>query len=248
VLTDRAVESVREAMKAAEDCGVLFCVEVVNRFEHYMLNTAEEGVAFAKQVGSPNCKLLLDTFHMNIEEESFRGALVETGDLLGHFHLSETNRRPPGTGRMPWPEIFGALREINYQGAVTMEPFLLPGGEVGRDVSVYPVLPGADNRDEEATRSVQFVFRDEQGGGIDDANVHRVFQSAANPKPNREVAATMFADTLAKQLDHYNREHGQALSKADLRGYRLHDFVRSEHREWVRDRGSRCRRSGNRLR
>jgi D-psicose/D-tagatose/L-ribulose 3-epimerase len=43
------VESVREAMKAAEDCGVLFCVEVVNRFEHYMLNTAEEGVAFAKQ-------------------------------------------------------------------------------------------------------------------------------------------------------------------------------------------------------
>ena len=52
MLTDRAVESVREAMKAAEDCGVLFCVEVVNRFEHYMLNTAEEGVAFAKQVGS----------------------------------------------------------------------------------------------------------------------------------------------------------------------------------------------------
>jgi D-psicose/D-tagatose/L-ribulose 3-epimerase len=94
---------------------------------------------------------------MNIEEESFRGALVETGDLLGHFHLGETNRRPPGTGQMPWPEIFGALREINYQGAVTMEPFLLPGGEVGRDVSVYRVLPGADNRDEEATRSVQFV-------------------------------------------------------------------------------------------
>ena len=58
----------------------------------------------------------------------------------------------------------------------------------------------------------------------------------------------MFADTLAKQLDHYNREPGQALSKADLRGHRLHDFVRSEHREWVRERGARCRRSGNRLR
>jgi hypothetical protein len=119
---------------------------------------------------------------MNIEEESFRGALVETGDLLGHFHSGETNRRPPGTGRMPWPEIFGALREINYQGAVTMEPFLLPGGEVGRDVSVYRVLPGADNRDEEATRSVQFVFRDEQGGGIDDATVHRVFSIRSKPK------------------------------------------------------------------
>ena len=110
MLTDRAVESVREAMKAAEDCGVLFCVEAVNRFEHYMLNTAEEGVAFAKR-GTPP---------VDGHENSFRGALVETGDLLGHFHLGETNRRPPGTGRMPWPEIFGALREINYQGAVTM--------------------------------------------------------------------------------------------------------------------------------
>src|ERR1700760_1902288 len=156
-LTDRAIACVKEAIKAAEDNDVLFCIEVLNRFEHFMMNTAEEGVAFAEQVGSPNCKLLLDTFHMNIEEESFRGALVETGDLLGHFHLGETNRRPPGTGRMPWPEIFGALREINYQGAVTMEPFLLPGGEVGRDVSVYRVLPGADNRDEEATRSRQLV-------------------------------------------------------------------------------------------
>jgi D-psicose/D-tagatose/L-ribulose 3-epimerase len=86
---------------------------------------------------------------MNIEEESFRGALVETGDLLGHFHLGETNRRPPGTGQMPWPEIFGALREINYQGAVTMEPFLLPGGEVGRDVrsiGCCPVLTTATKR------------------------------------------------------------------------------------------------------
>ena len=73
-------------------------------------------------------------------------------------------------------------------------------------MSVYRVLPGADNRNEEAKRSLQFV-RSEMS------------------------KATMFADTLAKQLDHYNREHGQALSKADLRGHRLHDFVRSEHRE-----------------
>ena len=157
VLTDRAVEGVREAIKAAEDCGVLFCVEVVNRFEQFIMNTAAEGIAFAERVGSPNCKVHLDTFHLNIEEDSIGGAIAEAGAWLGHFHLGEPNRRPPGRGRMPWPEIFGALRQINYQGALVMEPFLIPGGDVGRDIAVYRYLPGHDNLDEEATRSAQFV-------------------------------------------------------------------------------------------
>jgi D-psicose/D-tagatose/L-ribulose 3-epimerase len=161
ILTDRAIKGVREAIKAAEDNDVIFCVEVVNRFEQFIMNTAAEGIAFAERVGSPNCKILLDTFHMNIEEDSLRGSIVETGDWLGHFHLGETNRRPPGRGRIPWPEIFGALREINYQGAVVMEPFLLPGGEVGRDISVYRDLLGSADLDEEAARSAQFV-RSEQ--------------------------------------------------------------------------------------
>jgi D-psicose/D-tagatose/L-ribulose 3-epimerase len=161
ILTDRAIEGVREAIKAAEDNDVIFCVEVVNRFEQFIMNTAAEGIAFAERVGSPNCKILLDTFHMNIEEDSLSGSIVEAGNWLGHFHLGETNRRPPGRGRIPWPEIFGALRQINYQGAVVMEPFLLPGGEVGRDISVYRDLLGSADLDEEAARSVQFV-RSEQ--------------------------------------------------------------------------------------
>jgi D-psicose/D-tagatose/L-ribulose 3-epimerase len=157
VLIDRAVEGVREAVKTAEDCGVIFCLEVVNRFEQFMMNTAAEGISFAERIGSPNCKLLLDTFHMNIEEDSLRGCLIEAGTWLGHFHLGEPNRRPPGRGRMPWPEIFGALQEINYQGAVVMEPFLVPGGEVGRDISVFRDLLGNDDLDDEAAQSVQFV-------------------------------------------------------------------------------------------
>jgi D-psicose/D-tagatose/L-ribulose 3-epimerase len=160
-LTDRAIEGVREAVKAAEDCGVIFCLEVVNRFEHFIMNTAAEGIAFAKRVESPNCKILLDTFHINIEEDSFRDSILESKGWLGHFHLGETNRRPPGFGRMPWPEIFGALREIDYQGAVVMEPFLVPGGEVGRDISVYRDLLGNDDLDDLVTRSVKFV-RSEQ--------------------------------------------------------------------------------------
>jgi D-psicose/D-tagatose/L-ribulose 3-epimerase len=157
VLTDLAIEGVREAVKAAEDCDILFCIEVLNRFEHFIMNTAAEGIEFAKRVGSPNCKIHLDTFHMNIEEDSIGDAIVEAGSWLGHFHLGEPNRRPPGRGRMPWPEICSALRKVNYQGALVMEPFLVPGGDVGRDISVFRYLPGSDNRDEEAALSVQFV-------------------------------------------------------------------------------------------
>jgi D-psicose/D-tagatose/L-ribulose 3-epimerase len=157
VLTDRAVAEVRKAIKFAEDCEVTFCLEVVNRFEHFMMNTAAEAVAFAKRVGSPNCKLSLDTFHMNIEEDSFRNALLETGKLLGHFHLGETNRRPPRLGRIPWPEIFVTLQEIDYQGAVVLEPFIIPGGEIGHTVPVYRDLLGNRGIDEEAARSAKFV-------------------------------------------------------------------------------------------
>ena len=82
VLTERAVQGVKEAIKSAEDCDVLFCVEVVNRFEHFMMNTAAEGIAFCERVGSPNCKLLLDTFHMNIEEDSLRGSILQSKGWL----------------------------------------------------------------------------------------------------------------------------------------------------------------------
>ena len=60
------------------------------------------------------------------------------GDRLGHFHVGESNRRPPKEdGRIPWDEITGALKEIHYQGAVVMEPFIKMGGEVGRDIKVW---------------------------------------------------------------------------------------------------------------
>lgn len=110
-----------------------------------------------ERVGSPNCRVMLDTFHLNIEEDSIRNAIVSTGDRLGHFHIGENNRRAPGRGRMPWDEIFGALREINYGGVISMEPFLMPGGQVGRDISVYRDLRESADLDAEAGLALQFV-------------------------------------------------------------------------------------------
>ena len=153
----RSVKSMREAIKTAEDCGVLFHMEVVNRFEQYMMNTAAEAVRYCREIGSPNCKVLLDTFHMNIEEDSFRGAIKTAGKYLGHVHIGETNRRAPGRGKMAWDEIFGALKSIRYKGSIVMEPFLMPGGEVGRDIKVFRDLRDGLNLDKEAGRACRFV-------------------------------------------------------------------------------------------
>ena len=155
----RSVKSMREVMKVVEDCDVYFNVEVVNRFEQFIMNTAAEGVAYVQRVGSPHCRVLLDSFHMNIEEDNIHDAIVATGKHLGHFHIGETNRRAPGRGRMPWNEIFSALRKIKYAGAISMEPFLMPGGEVGRDISVHRDLRDGLNLDAEAKRAAQFVRR-----------------------------------------------------------------------------------------
>ena len=161
VLTDRAIDGVREAVKAAEDCGVIFCLEVVNRFEHFVMNTAAEGIAFAKRVESPNCKILLDTFHMNIEEDSFANRFLSPRDG-SDISTWEKPIAAAGFGRMPWQEIFGALRDIDYQGAVVMERFLVPGGEVGRDISVYRDLLGSDNLDDLAARSPDSFARNKK--------------------------------------------------------------------------------------
>lgn len=133
----RSVEGVSEIAKTAQECGVRYCLEVLNRFEGYLLNTSEEAVRFVQEVDHPNVKIMLDTFHMNIEEDSIGGAIRQAGIYLGHFHTGECNRRCPGKGRIPWHEIGGALKDIDYQGAAVMEPFVRMGGQVGSDIKIW---------------------------------------------------------------------------------------------------------------
>jgi D-psicose/D-tagatose/L-ribulose 3-epimerase len=154
-----SIASMREAIKKAEDQGLLYAVEVVNRFEQFLLNTADEAVSYVQQVGSPNLRILLDTYHMNIEEDTFAGAIRTAGGHLGHFHIGENNRKPPGRGHIPWSEIGSSLKSVGYQGWVVMEPFLMKGGEVGRDIRVNrDVMPGAD-LDAEARAACVFTKR-----------------------------------------------------------------------------------------
>ena len=154
---ERSIASLRQVAPLAEGLGVVLNVEVVNRFEQYLLNTSAEAIAYVREVDSPNVRLMLDTFHLNIEEDQIGAAIVAAGDLLGHFHIGEANRMPPGRGHMPWNEVVTALRQINYQGAIVMEPFLQVGGEVGRDIRVYRDLSAGRDLDAEARDALAFT-------------------------------------------------------------------------------------------
>ena len=99
---DRSVQCVQKVAQIANDYGIHYCLEIVNRYEQFLINTVDEGPTLSERCGQSACKLLLDVFHMNIEEDSIAQAIETAGDAIGHFHIGETNRRVPGRGRMPW--------------------------------------------------------------------------------------------------------------------------------------------------
>lgn len=157
---EQSIKSTKELADTAQNYAIDINCEVLNRFEQYLLNDAAEGVAFVRAVDKPNVKVMLDTFHMNIEEDDFAPAIRSCEGLLGHFHIGEANRKVPGPGRMPWQDIAQALKDINYDGYVVMEPFVLPGGGVGQDIKVWRDLSDqadAAKLDEDIAASVRFV-------------------------------------------------------------------------------------------
>lgn len=132
-----SLKSMDEIKRYAEYYGVTYCVEVVNRFEQFLINTAQEAVDFINMINSPNIKILLDTFHMNIEEDSIYKAIRLADKNLGHMHIGENNRKTPGKGHLDWDMIMKALKDIDYNGHLVMEPFVSVGGDVGRDIKVW---------------------------------------------------------------------------------------------------------------
>ena len=159
--TQRSIENIRKLAGLAAVHGITLNMEVLNRFEGYMLNECEEAVCYVKAVGKSIVKVMLDTFHMNIEEDSLTEAIRKAGGLLGHIHIGEANRRPPSAqGRIPWKNIGQALKDVGYDQYVVMEPFERMGGQVGKDISIWRDLShGATEKDLDVTaaQSVEYI-------------------------------------------------------------------------------------------
>lgn len=159
-----AVDSLRKIAKAAEDYGIEINVEVVNRYESHIVNTAAQAKQLLTDVDMQNAKMTLDSFHMNVEESSFTNAILTAGDKLGHFHLMENHRGVLGTGHLPLNEFRDALQYIHYDGILTMECLVRAGGSLGDNARIWRDLTrGADEEelDIQASRSVhamKFLF------------------------------------------------------------------------------------------
>jgi D-psicose/D-tagatose/L-ribulose 3-epimerase len=152
---ERAVDGLRSAATYAAERDVTLAIEPLNRFETDLVNTTEQGVRLCRDIGAANVGLLLDTFHMNIEEKDIGDAIREAGRYVRHFHTCENDRGAPGTGHVEWDDVFAALDEIGYAGDAVIESFTPDNKEIARAVSLW--RPPAADGDTLASEGLEFL-------------------------------------------------------------------------------------------
>lgn len=153
---DCLVESHREMASFAAAAGVKLSIEPLNRFECYALNTMEQSRSLVERVNTEGYGCLFDTFHANIEEKSFGGAIRHAGTTINHVHFSENDRGVPGSGNIDYPSATRALKEIGYDGWIVIEAF---GQALPEIVAATKVWRPLFNREEEVVAAGINVIR-----------------------------------------------------------------------------------------
>jgi sugar phosphate isomerase/epimerase len=130
---DWLVEALRECCAAAQPHGVRLALEPINRYETTLVNNVVQGLELIEQVGADNFGLLLDTFHMNIEEPVIEESIRVCGDRIFHFHVADSNRWYPGAGHLDFTSILETLFTTGYQGFVSGEFMPLPDADTSAE-------------------------------------------------------------------------------------------------------------------
>jgi sugar phosphate isomerase/epimerase len=135
------VEALQECASFAATEEVRFALEPLNRYETDLIHTVEEGMDLIQQVGAGNFGLLLDTFHMNIEEPSIEASIRACAERIFHFHVADSNRWHPGAGHLDFRRILAALRETGYHGFVSGEFMPVPDAHTGAQRAIEHLRP-----------------------------------------------------------------------------------------------------------
>jgi D-psicose/D-tagatose/L-ribulose 3-epimerase len=139
------VTNLRALAEYAGDHGVVLGIEPLNRFETSLINLTTQAIEVIDRVDHPSCQIMLDTFHMNIEEKSLGDAIRATGPRLCHLHACENDRGAPGSGNVAWDEVAQALRDIEYDGPVVIESFTADVKTIARAAAIWrPLAPSQD--------------------------------------------------------------------------------------------------------
>ena len=133
----RSAKTLARLDDVLRDEGVTLGIEALNRFESDLTSTAAETCAIARACGSDRIGVLLDAFHMNIDEKDPPAAIRAAGDSLVHYHVSDNDRGRPGSGRYDFPADAQALAEIGYDGWVVAEMFVMSGHASSRDLNIW---------------------------------------------------------------------------------------------------------------
>jgi D-psicose/D-tagatose/L-ribulose 3-epimerase len=135
---DLLVKNLATLAKYAGDKGVVLGIEPLNRFETSFINIADQVIEVIDRVNHPSCKVMLDSFHMNIEEKSLGAAIRKVGAArLAHFHACENDRGAPGSGNVTWHEVAEALKDIGYDGPVVIESFTNKVKSIARAAAIW---------------------------------------------------------------------------------------------------------------
>lgn len=153
--TDLLVAQLSALAAYAQEKGVTLCIEPLNRFETSFLNLVAQANEVIDRVDSPGCKLLLDTFHMNIEEKSIGDAIRAAGTRIAHFHACENDRGTPGSGHLPWGDVAQALKDVGYDGPIVIETFTDKVKSIARAAAIW--RPLASDSDVLARDGLRFL-------------------------------------------------------------------------------------------
>jgi D-psicose/D-tagatose/L-ribulose 3-epimerase len=151
----RVAEALRPLAEYAGERNVALAVEPLNRYETSLLNTVEQGLELVELVGSPACGLLLDTFHLNIEEKDPAAAALAAGGRIAHVHACGTDRGAPGADRFEWPGFLDALAEAGYGGPLCIESFTPEQRTIATAAAIW--RPLAASPDELAADGLRFL-------------------------------------------------------------------------------------------